>query len=467
MNATTTKPAADIGQVAARLRQTFDAGITRPLQWRLEQLRALRRMLIERAADFDLALNEDLGKHPAESKLTETGLAIGEIDHTLKHLKRWLAPRRLGVPLLLQPASASLAPEPLGVVLVIAPWNYPLLLSLTPLIGALAAGNAVVVKPSEMATSTSARLARLLPKYLDRRAVVVVEGGVENTTTLLNQRFDHIFYTGNGQVGRIVMAAAARHLTPVTLELGGKSPTWVDASVDLAAAARRIAWAKFINCGQTCVAPDYVLATPDVADQLAPLLADAITGLYGPDPQSNPDYGRIINTRHFRRLVPLLADSRVVAGGQIDPVQRYIAPTVLDHVAPDAPVMHEEIFGPILPIVRVPDLDAALAHIRAGDKPLALYAFTNDKTTRQRFIDETSSGAIGFNVAVVQLSAPELPFGGVGASGMGAYHGRRSVELFSHLKPVLTKRFWPDTLRLIAPPYGKAADWVIRWMMKA
>jgi aldehyde dehydrogenase (NAD+) len=466
MNATTTTPSTDIRQAAAELRRTFDTGITRPLQWRLEQLRALRHMLIERAADFDLALNEDLGKHPTESKLTETGIAVAEIDHTLKHMKRWLAPRRVGVPLLLRPATASITPEPLGVVLVIAPWNYPLLLSLMPLIGALAAGNTVVIKPSEMARATSARLARLLPKYLDRRAVIVVEGGVENTATLLEQRFDHIFFTGNSQVGRIVMTAAAKHLTPVTLELGGKSPTWVDDSVDLAAAARRIAWAKFINCGQTCVAPDYVLATPDVADKLAPLLADAITDLYGTDPKSNHDYGRIVNTLHFRRLTALLAESRIVIGGQTDATQRYIAPTVLDHVSPNAPVMREEIFGPILPIVRVPDLDAALTHIRAGDKPLALYAFTNDKTTRQRFIEETSSGAIGFNVAVVHLGAPDLPFGGVGESGMGAYHGRRSVEIFSHLKPVMTKRFWPDTLRMIAPPYGKAAEWVIRRMMK-
>lgn len=455
----------DIPPVVAGLRAAFDSGITRPLAWRREQLRALRRMLVECAPEFDLALNEDLGKPPAEARLTETGFLVGEIDHTLRHLKRWLAPRHAGVPLILQPASARVMMEPLGVVLVIAPWNYPLQLALAPLIGALAAGNAALIKPSELALSTSVLLARLVPQYLDTRAVAVVEGAVEETTALLEQRFDHIFYTGNGRVGRVVMAAAAKNLTPVTLELGGKSPVWIDDSVDIEAAARRIAWAKFMNCGQTCVAPDYVLATSAVAEKLSPALAHAIVELYGADPWSSHDYGRIINARHFQRLATLLDEGRVVAGGQTDATQRYIAPTVLDYVAPDAFVMRDEIFGPILPIVRVPGLDAAIAHIRKGDKPLALYAFTNDADARERIENETSSGAICFNTAIVHLGAPDLPFGGVGESGMGAYHGRLSVETFSHRKPVLKKPLWPDTLRSIMPPYGKAAERVIRWMM--
>jgi len=456
----------EIPPLVAGLRETFESGITRPLPWRREQLLALRRMLVEHAPEFDLALNEDLGKPPAEARLTETGFLVSEIDHTLRHLKRWLAPRRAGVPLILQPASARVLLEPLGVVLVIAPWNYPLQLALAPLVGALAAGNAALLKPSELAQSTSVLLARLLPKFLDSRAVAVLEGGVEETTALLEQRFDHIFYTGNSRVGRVVMAAAARQLTPVTLELGGKSPVWIDDSVDIEAAARRIAWAKFMNCGQTCVAPDYVLATPAVAEKLSPALAHAIVELYGADPWSSHDYGRIINARHFQRLATLLDEGRVVAGGQTDATQRYIAPTVLDYVAPDAFVMRDEIFGPILPIVRVPGLDAAIAHIRKGDKPLALYAFTNDADARERIENETSSGAICFNAAIVHLGAPELPFGGVGESGMGAYHGRRSVETFSHLKPVLKKPLWPDTLRSAMPPYGKAAERIIRWMMK-
>lgn len=456
----------ELAPIVAGLRATFDAGVTRPPAWRIAQLRALRGMLIEHAPEFDLALNEDLGKPPAEARLTETGFLVGEIDHTLRHLKRWLAPRRASVPLLLQPASARIVLEPLGVVLVIAPWNYPLQLALAPLIGALAAGNAALVKPSELAPSTSVLLSRLLPQYLDVRAVAVIEGGIEETTALLEQRFDHIFYTGNGRVGRVVMAAAAKNLTPVTLELGGKSPVWIDDSVDIDAAARRIAWAKFINCGQTCVAPDYVLAPPAVADKLSPALARAIVELYGADPWSSHDYGRIVNERHFQRLATLLDEGRVVAGGQTDAAQRFIAPTVLDYVAPDAFVMSAEIFGPILPIVRVPCLDAAIAHIRKGDKPLALYAFTNDTDARERIENETSSGALSFNAAVVHLGAPDLPFGGVGESGMGAYHGRLSVENFSHQKAVFKKPLWPDTLRMIMPPYGKAAERVIRWMMK-
>lgn len=455
----------DIPPLVARLRRSFEEGLTRPLPWRRAQLLALRRLLVEHAPEFDLALNEDLGKPPAEARLAETGFLVGEIDHTLRHLRRWLAPRRAAVPFMLKPASARTVLEPLGVVLVIAPWNYPLQLALAPVIGALAAGNAVIVKPSELARSTSLLLARLLPQYLDNRAVAVVEGGVEETTVLLDQRFDHIFYTGNSRVGRVVMAAAARNLTPVTLELGGKSPVWVDDSVDIDATARRIAWAKFMNCGQTCVAPDYLLTTPAVADRLAPALAHAIVELYGADPWSSHDYGRIINTRHFQRLATLLDEGRVVAGGQTDPAQRYIAPTVIDYVAPDAFVMRDEIFGPILPIVRVAGLDAALAHIRKGDKPLALYAFTNDGDARHRIEAETSSGAICFNTALVHLGAPDLPFGGVGESGMGAYHGRHSVETFSHRKPVLSKPLWPDTLRMLMPPYGKAAERVIRWLM--
>lgn len=456
----------DIPPLVARLRHSFDEGVTRPLAWRREQLRALRRLLVEHAPEFDLALNEDLGKPPAEARLAETGFLVSEIDHTLRHLKRWLAPRRAAVPFILRPASAHTVLEPLGVILVIAPWNYPLQLALAPVIGALAAGNAVLIKPSELARSTSLLLARLLPQYLDNRAVAVVEGGAEEATILLDQRFDHIFYTGNSRVGRVVMAAAARNLTPVTLELGGKSPVWVDASADIDTAARRIAWAKFMNCGQTCVAPDYVLATPTVADRLAPALAHAIVELYGADPWSSHDYGRIVSTRHFQRLATLLDEGRVVAGGQTDPAQRYIAPTVLDYVAPDAFVMRDEIFGPILPIVRVAGLDAALAHIRKGDKPLALYAFTNDSDARHRIESETSSGALCFNAALVHLGAPDLPFGGVGESGMGAYHGRHSVETFSHRKSVFSKPLWPDTLRLVMPPYGKAAETVIRWLMR-
>ncbi|MEO8906754.1 MAG: aldehyde dehydrogenase family protein [Microbacteriaceae bacterium] len=456
----------EIAGTVAGLRERFDAGVTKPIVWRMRQLRAMRAMLTTHSAVFERALAADLGKNATESFLVEIGFVIGEIDHTLKHLRGWLRPRRVAVPGAVLPARASIVREPLGVVLVIAPWNYPVQLLLTPVIGALAAGNAVVLKPSELAPATSAAMAQFVPKYLDASAVAVVEGAVDETTQLLEQRFDHIFYTGNARVGRIVMTAAAQHLTPVTLELGGKSPVYVDDSVDLAAAAARIAWGKYMNAGQTCVAPDYLLATADVAARLEPLLAAAIVDLYGPDPRSSDDYGRIVNETQFSRLSGLLAEGRRVVGGESDAATRYLAPTVLADVPRASAVMQQEIFGPILPIVTVSGLDDALAYIRAGDKPLSLYVFSSSDRVRRRFITETSSGAIGFGIPAAHLIVPGLPFGGVGPSGMGAYHGERSVATFSHEKAVLSKPLAPDTMRLVYPPYTEKKDHFIRGLLR-
>ncbi|MGJ4843098.1 aldehyde dehydrogenase family protein [Leifsonia sp. Le1] len=453
-------------QTADDLRASFDRGITKPLSWRLAQLRALRRMLTERSAEFEDALLSDLGKNPTESQIAELGFVVGEIDHMTRHLRRWLRPKRVGVPGALLPAGASIVREPVGVVLVIAPWNYPVQLLLAPVVGALAAGNAVLLKPSELAPATSSAMARLVPEYLDTRAVAVVEGGVEETTGLLAQRWDHIFFTGNGRVGRIVAAAAVEHLTPVTLELGGKSPVYVDDTTDLDAAAQRIAWGKFMNAGQTCVAPDYVLATPSVAARLATALAAAVSDLYGADPSTSPDYGRIVDDRQLQRLTTLLDAGATVTGGTHDAASRYLAPTVLIDVPRDAPVMREEIFGPILPIVTVDGLDDAIRYIRSGDKPLALYVFSEDKRVRRRFLTETSSGAVGFGVPAAHLAVAGLPFGGVGASGMGAYHGEHSLRTFSHEKAVLTKSLKPDTMRLIYPPFTEAKDRFARRLLR-
>ncbi|MEU3982905.1 aldehyde dehydrogenase family protein [Streptomyces sp. NPDC026672] len=425
--------------VVARLRRTFESGLTRPLEWRLGQLAALRALLTENGDELRKALHADLGKSPSEADRYEIGYLIGDIDHTVRHLAQWLAPKPAAVLERFLPAEARVVRDPLGVVLVIAPWNYPLQLALAPTVGALAAGNTVVVKPSEMAPATSTAIARLLPRYLDAQAVAVVEGGVPETTALLEQRFDHIFYTGNGVVGRIVMTAAVQHLTPVTLELGGKSPAVVEPGADLKATARRIAVGKFVNAGQTCVAPDYVLAIGDTAALLESELTAAIRELYGDDPAASPEYGRIINDRHFERLTALMADGRVVTGGGHDRSSRYLEPTVLADVDPAAPVMQEEIFGPLLPVISVPDLDAAIAFINDRDKPLALYAFTESETTKQRLTEETSSGGLAFGIPVAHLALPELPFGGVGASGMGRYHGEYSIDTFSHSKGVLDK----------------------------
>ncbi|MFF2043591.1 aldehyde dehydrogenase family protein [Kitasatospora sp. NPDC058170] len=425
-------------ELVARLRAAFRSGRTKPLAWRVEQLNRLRALIAENGEGLAAALHQDLGKPRAEASAAEIDLPIREIDHTLAHLEEWLTPEQVDVTAVFGPAAtAGTRFDPLGTVLVIAPWNYPAQLLLVPLAGALAAGNTVVVKPSELAPATSALLARLIPAYLDKEAVAVVEGGVPETTALLAERWDHIFYTGNGTVGRIVMRAAAEHLTPVTLELGGKSPVFVDRDADIDATAERLAATKFANAGQTCVAPDYVLTDPATARRLEGALARAVERRFGADPQRSPGYGRIVNERHFDRLAALLGSGRTVTGGGHDRADRYIAPTVLAEVAPDAPVMREEIFGPVLPIVEVADLDEAIAFINDRDKPLALYGFTGNETTRRRLREETSSGGLGFGLPMAHLRVPELPFGGVGESGVGAYHGRHSIATFSHRKALL------------------------------
>lgn len=453
----------DARATVAELRHAFDAGVTKPYAWRVAQLKALRQMLGDNEEVFAAALRDDLGKGATESYLTEIGFVRNEVEHTLGNLKRWLRPSKVAVPAWMLPARARLVREPLGVVLVIAPWNYPILLTLSPVVGALAAGNAVVLKPSEVAPATSRALAQLVPVYLDPTAFRVVEGGVPETTALLEQRFDHIFYTGNAAVGRVVMRAAAEHLTPVTLELGGKSPTFVDEGVDLAVAARRIVWGKFTNAGQTCVAPDYVLGTRGVLDALKPHLERAIRDFHGDQhPVSVDTFGRIVSDRHFARLDALLDDSLVVTGGRRDASARYIEPTVLDRVTGEHPVMQEEIFGPILPLVEVTGVTDAIDFINAREKPLALYVFTDRAETKRRFVRDTSSGGINFNVPLAHLGAPGLPFGGVGQSGMGKYHGESSIDVFSHAKSVLDKPTNPDTLSLIYPPFTGLKELVIR-----
>ncbi|MEU0355525.1 aldehyde dehydrogenase family protein [Streptomyces cyaneofuscatus] len=426
-------------ELVARLRATFRTGRTKDLAWRTGQLERLRALLTEHGDDLADALRADLGKSRKEAYRTEIDFTVREIDHTLEHLTDWLRPEPAPVPPHLTPtgATAHTVLDPLGVVLVIAPWNYPVQLLLAPVVGALASGNCVVAKPSELAPATSAAVARLLPRYLDTDTVGVVEGAVEETTALLEQHFDHIFYTGNGTVGRIVMAAAAKNLTPVTLELGGKSPVFVDRGTDLTAVAGRLASGKFLNAGQTCVAPDYVLTDPETAPALAEALAEAVEGLFGADPAEHPEYGRIVNERHFDRLTGLLDSGRTVTGGAHDRDTKYIAPTVLADVAPDAPVMGEEIFGPILPLVTVNGLDEAIGFINDRDKPLALYAFTDSPAVRDRLLAETSSGGVGIGLPLAHLTVSDLPFGGVGESGMGSYHGRYSLETFSHRKAVL------------------------------
>jgi aldehyde dehydrogenase (NAD+) len=453
-------------EVVKRLRSTFDAGHTRPVEWRKAQLAALRTLLAEGEPEMIAALQRDLGKSPVEGFVTEIAMVRAEIDYTLAHLDSWLRPEKVHVPVKQQPGTARIQRDPLGLVLIIGPWNYPIQLVLAPLVAAIAAGNAAVIKPSELAPASSRVLARLVPEYLDPECVVVVaEGGVPETTALLAERWDHIFYTGNGTVGRVVMEAAARHLTPVTLELGGKSPAIVDRHANVAVATKRIAWGKFVNTGQTCVAPDYVLVDRAVEQELLDGLASTVRSFYGDDPRTSSDYGRIINDRHFARLRGLLeSGGEPVVGGETNAADRYIAPTVLTAVDAGAPIMTEEIFGPLLPVLPVDDVDDAIAFVNSREKPLALYIFSEADTVAERVIASTSSGGVAVNATVLHLAVPGLPFGGVGASGMGAYHGRAGFETFSHRKSVLNRPTRLD-VPVVYPPYKRWKQKLLRRLL--
>jgi len=455
---------AGIPELVATMRGHFDSGRTRPQRWRQRQLEGLARLLEEREAEILDALAADLGKPKLEAFTAEVAYLASEIAVTRKKLAKWMKPTRVRTPLVTQPGKSFVHKDPLGLVLIIAPWNYPFQLALAPLVGALAAGNCAVVKPSEISPQTSTLIARLLPEYLDPDCVKVVEGAVPETTELLAQRWDHIFYTGNGTVGRIVMAAAAKHLTPVTLELGGKSPCIVDEQVNLDVAARRIVWGKFYNAGQTCVAPDYVLAHESVHDLLLDKLVSTVREFYGADPQKSGDYGRIVNERHHRRLMKLMDSGEAVVGGTGDESDRYIAPTVLRNVAGDSPVMADEIFGPILPVLPIESVDKAIAFVNERPKPLALYLFSDDGEVQKDVIRRTSSGGATINHAWLHLAVHDLPFGGVGESGMGAYHGKASFDTFTHHKSVLQKPTKVDPT-LLYPPYDDKKKKILRFLM--
>ncbi len=453
-----------IPEIVQQLRDGFHSGVVRDLESRRAQLRSLRSMFVEQEDRLIDALVADVGKPRIEAYTTEIAFTINEIDHTLKHLDAWNKPSKVKVPITFKPGSATLRPEPLGTVCIIAPWNYPVQLLFAPLVPALAAGNTAVLKPSEVTPSVSALIDELVPRYFNASTVAVVTGAVDETTALLEQRFDHIFYTGNGKVGRVVMRAAAEHLTPVTLELGGKSPAIVAADANIEVAAKRIAWAKFLNAGQTCVAPDYVLVDDAVEDQFVSALADAVTTFYGADPRQSNDYARIVNEHHHDRLMKLLEAGgfdATVTGGTGDRGSRYIAPTVLAGVKPDAAVMEDEIFGPILPVLTIGDVDEAIRFVNDRDKPLALYAFSSDDDTLEHVVANTSAGGVTLNHAIMHLAVPDLPFGGVGESGMGSYHGRAGFDTFSHPKAVLDKPTRPDP-SLMYPPYTNLKQKILR-----
>lgn len=457
-----------IPEAVSALRSAFDAGTTRPLAWRRKQLSGIIRMIDEREAELGEALMADMGRPSVEAWGGDLALTRGEAEYALDHLDDWCAAKsNRWLPLVQQPAKLEVIQEPLGVVLVIGPWNYPLQLVLTPLIGALAAGNCVAIKPSEVSEHASNLLASLLPQYVDPDCVKVFEGGVPETTALLGERFDHIFYTGNGTVGRIVMTAAAKHLTPVTLELGGKSPCLFDESVcrrhsEFEVAVRRTVWAKFYNAGQTCIAPDYALVPRAHVKSFLEQTKKTIAEMYGADPKQSADLGRVINARHVERLEGLLASTEVHIGGQVDKDECYVAPTVVEATSEEAQILHEEIFGPILLVVPYDNLDQALKFIHARSKPLVLYLFTRSASVRERVLSQTSSGGVCVNDLLAQMAVSDFAFGGVGESGFGRYHGDETFRTFSHAKSVLHKSLRVDP-SVRYPPYTDSKK---RWLKR-
>lgn len=441
----------------------FNKHQTKKISFRIEQLKLLKQAILDNEAAITKALKADLNKSELESYVTEIGICLEEIKYALKHIRSWVKPKKVRTPLPYLPASSKVYSEPLGVVLVIGAWNYPLQLIISPLIGAIAAGNCVIIKPSEIAVNTSTLLAEIIPKYFDSSFISVVEGGKEVTGQLLEEKFDHIFFTGSTQVGKIIMSAAAKQLTPVTLELGGKSPCIVDADTYLEYTARRIVWGKFLNAGQTCVAPDYLLVDRKIKKDLLEHLKQIIQEFYGTTPETSPDYARIINQHHFQRLCELLKTGEIVVGGDTNPSNYYIAPTVIDAVSPEEGVMQEEIFGPILPVIEYTNLSEAIAFVNAKPKPLALYFFSNNKQHQNQVLQETASGGACINDTIVQMAFPGLPFGGVGDSGIGRYHGKTSFETFSHQRSVLHKSFWLDVKLRYAPYKGKLK--FLKWLI--
>lgn len=431
----------DVEAILKKQNTFFATGITKDLYFRKKQLYRLKKGIQKYEKKITLALREDLGKHQNESYMTEIGYVYSSITHAMKHLEFWARPRRKKTPIYLMPACSYVINEPYGSVLIIGPYNYPFQLLIEPLIGAIAAGNTAVIKPSEMSSHVSAVVKEMLDELFSEEYIACVEGDVETVTSLINSKFDYIFFTGSTNVGKIVMQAAAKNLIPVTLELGGKSPVIVDESANIKEAAKRIIWGKTINAGQTCVAPDFVLVQESVKDQLIMEMQNAIIKFFGKDASKSDSFCRIINEKHFHRLKTILEKDQeyIIYGGNTEKANRYIGPTLLDLPSVDAASMQEELFGPILPILTYHSLNGAIETIRKMSKPLALYLFTRRRSTEAKVLRSISSGGVSINDTIMHITNPYLPFGGVGASGMGSYHGEESYRTFSHRKSILKK----------------------------
>ena len=450
-------------------REYFATGATLPVTLRKEALIRLQAEIRRREDILCKAMRQDLNKSHYESYMCEIGLVLDELGHTIRKMEKWARPKRAATPLAQFSARSYMMKEPYGLTLVMAPWNYPFLLSMDPVIGAIAAGNCVVLKPSAYAPATSRAMAELIAAVFDPRWVAVVEGGRKENSALLDQKFDYIFFTGGVTVGKLVMEKASQHLTPVTLELGGKSPVIVDETADIPLTARRLAFGKVLNAGQTCVAPDYLLVQRSVKDKLVEELKKQFIKMLGEDPLYNQDFVRIINRKHFERLQGLLADETLLYGGQTraDEVSGWVAPTLVDACDPEhCKPMQEEIFGPVLPVIPYDTLEEAIAFVNARPKPLALYLFTKSKHAREQVLRRCSYGGGCVNDTIIHLATHEMPFGGVGNSGMGGYHGKFSFDTFSHTKSILDKACWIDLPLRYFPYTSKLYDKMVHLFLR-
>lgn len=453
----------DFSALAAAQRAYFQSGATRPLSFRMQMLETLRRVVRENEQVLAEAMAADFRKSAFEVYMTETGLVLDEIGFHLRHLRGWMRERRVRTPLAQFPSASFVSPEPYGVALILAPWNYPIQLCLEPLIGAISAGNCAVLKPSAYTPETSRVLAEMIGKSFPREYIAVVEGGRAENQALLHERFDYIFFTGSPSVGRLVMQCAAEYLTPVTLELGGKSPVIVDKTANVRLAARRVMFGKVLNAGQTCVEPDYAFVHADVLDEFLDGCRAALREFF-----PTGDYGEmpvIVNEKHYRRVRRLMQGETAAVGGGSDDASRWIAPTVLTGVTPESPVMREEIFGPVLPVMTWRDIGTCIEYITSHEKPLALYLFTADHALERRVLDSCSFGGGCINDTIVHLATPHMPFGGVGASGMGSYHGRKSFDTFTHERSILKKACWLD-LPIRYHPYTQTKARLLRLFLK-
>jgi len=455
----------DFKTVYLKQQAFFNSNQTKDIRFRIQQLQKFKALIKSNEDLLYKAIYEDFGKSEFETYVTELSLLYHEINSFIKHIRKWSKRKRVSTGFTNFPAKSYMIPEPLGVTLVIGAWNYPYQLSLLPAITAIAAGNTVVLKPSEIPSRTSSVMAELINTNFPKDLIYVVEGGVEETTELLNFRFDKIFFTGSTAVGKIIYKAAAEHLTPVTLELGGKSPTFVMADTDLKMTAKRIVWAKFLNAGQTCVAPDYILVERSIEQKLLEALKVEIESNYNTKPDKSENYLKIINTKNFDRLIQLIDHDKVYFGGKTDREQKFISPTVLQGITFDDEVMQDEIFGPILPVISFTELDKAIHEVKERPKPLSCYIYSKNRKTINTLLKELSFGGGAVNDSLMHLSNANLPFGGVGFSGMGSYHGKAGFDAFSHYKSILDKPFWLEP-KIKYAPYTKTKLKLIKWLME-